>query len=89
MGWTVVRGALLSLIWGWFVAEKFGLPMLGLVDAIGLSIVVSLLTFHLSSADRKVDAETSQAQQFLNAIIAPGFFYLFIFLFALFFHSFQ
>ncbi len=41
----VVRGMVLQALWGWFVASKFGIATLGLADAIGLALLVSLLTY--------------------------------------------
>lgn len=38
------RGLVLTVLWGWFVVPAFGLPALGLVDAIGLSLIVGFLT---------------------------------------------
>ena len=44
-GWGVM------LMWGWFVASTFGLPSLGLAQAIGIDLILSLITARVSSED--------------------------------------
>ena len=46
------RGYVLTVLWGWFIAGLFGLPALGVAQAIGLCLVVSYLTVDFSSAVR-------------------------------------
>ena len=41
----VVRGYVLSKIWLWFVASQFGLPSLNIPQAIGGSMLISLITY--------------------------------------------
>ena len=49
VGWmvagTILRGWVLSILWKWFMVSAFGLPVLSVAAAIGVSIVVSLMTF--------------------------------------------
>lgn len=44
-GTTILRGIVLQALWGWFVAETFNIVELTLAQAIGLSLVVSFLTY--------------------------------------------
>lgn len=46
----------LQTLWGWFVVKQFSLPPLGMAHAIGISILVGLLTHQAPHQDR----ETSQ-----------------------------
>jgi hypothetical protein len=39
------RGFVLSVLWGWFVV-RLGVPPIGIVNAIGLSFLISFLTYH-------------------------------------------
>ena len=39
------KGYVLSVLWGWFIVPVFGLPALSIPFAIGVCIVVGLLTF--------------------------------------------
>jgi hypothetical protein len=41
---AVINGWVLSYLWAWFVAAKFGLPGLGIAEAIGLGMTVSYMT---------------------------------------------
>jgi len=39
---SILNGWALSVLWGWFVVPTFALPNLGIVQAIGLSMVINL-----------------------------------------------
>jgi hypothetical protein len=41
---TIWKGYVLSIIWRWFVSDVFGVQELGVVSAMGLSLVVSMFT---------------------------------------------
>lgn len=41
---TIVRGAVLSTLWRWFIVNKFGAPELSVAEAIGLSLLVGVFT---------------------------------------------
>jgi uncharacterized protein YqgC (DUF456 family) len=38
---AVLKGWVLSILWGWFIVPIFGLPLLGIVPAIGVSLALS------------------------------------------------
>lgn len=41
--WSAVwTGITLSVTWGWFVAPKFGLPIISIAEAYGLSLIVGI-----------------------------------------------
>lgn len=43
--WAVIlRGWVLSIIWGWFAVPIFGLPPLGIAEAIAVALVLAMLT---------------------------------------------
>ena len=46
-----IEGCGVMLMWGWFVAPTFGLPSLGLTQAIGIDLILSLITARVSSED--------------------------------------
>lgn len=54
---TLWRGFVLHILWGWFMVPIFGLPALSVVAAIGVSLVVSFMTFQYVYA--KDDRETA------------------------------
>ena len=41
---AIMRGYVLSILWGWFVVPIFGVPQIGIAQAIGVAMVVSLMT---------------------------------------------
>lgn len=46
---SLINGYGLSVIWSWFMVTIFGLPELTIPAAIGVSLVVSFLTYNESS----------------------------------------
>ncbi|QQG45560.1 MAG: hypothetical protein HYW89_01360 [Candidatus Sungiibacteriota bacterium] len=40
----LLSGVALKLLWGWFMVPTLGLPVISLVQAIGVGIVISFLT---------------------------------------------
>ena len=76
---SILGGWALSIMWEWFIVPVFALPSLGIVQAIGLSCVITLLAprqIQRNSGVKKstfdVVIETS-AQAFLAPLLAVGF----------------
>lgn len=59
------KGYVLTVLWGWFVAPTFGLPVLALAPAIGMSLLVSFLTYQ---SDATKTREGSSAQRFAKSV---------------------
>jgi hypothetical protein len=43
------RGYVFSVLWGWFIVPIFHLPALGIASAIGIALVISFLTYQVST----------------------------------------
>lgn len=61
VGWVVLgailRGWVLSIMWNWFVVSTFGLPALSIAAAIGVSLVVGLMTYqYIYTEDDRSDS---------------------------------
>lgn len=41
---SVLNGIVLSILWGWFIVPTFGIPQLGIPQAIGICLIASYLT---------------------------------------------
>jgi hypothetical protein len=55
-----LSGWVLSVLWGWFlVREPFSLPAIGLVEAIGLSLIVGYLTHGFRPQSECVDQDAA------------------------------
>lgn len=65
---TLFNGVALMFLWGWFMVVPFGLPALSLGQAIGLSTIVSFITYQYVDSDKK-DEETSAKLLRLVAIM--------------------
>ncbi len=40
---VILRGLVLSVLWGWFIVPVFGLPVLGILPAFGVALIVTYL----------------------------------------------
>jgi hypothetical protein len=60
---ALLRGLILSQVWSWFIVP-FGLPSIGIAWALGISIMISLLTF------RPELATNPEHQGFIGAAIS-------------------
>lgn len=65
----VVSGYVLSILWGWFVAPLFGVPELGVINAIGLAIIIAYMTRGESSVEKNEDIII----KIVNAFLKPSF----------------
>ena len=60
-------GYALSLLWAWFIAPIFGLPALTITQALGVAIVVGLLTHQAMPNDS--NAHTTAIDKLIPAVI--------------------
>ena len=65
---TLLKGYLLSVMWRWFMVPILSLPQLSVVQAIGIVLVVAMLT-HQNHGYHE-DKDQSMAKQ-VKTIIAP------------------
>ena len=70
---TTWGGYALSVLWGWFIVPVFNAPHLRVPYAIGLAIVMSMLT----RPTRKSEHEPEIVESIITAIIAPAVFLAF------------
>jgi hypothetical protein len=67
------RAFVITVLWGWFIVPQFAISQLGMINAIGLSLVVSLLTARLSKVDSDDDERNKTlAGQIAVGIVAPA-----------------
>ncbi len=64
----LLNGAALMLLWGWFMVSTFGLPVISLVQAIGIGIIIGFLTQQHIPRD-----EDMKKELLLYEIILPVF----------------
>lgn len=53
---SIIKGAVLKTMWGWFMVTTFQLPVLSLAVAIGLSATVGMVVYQ--GGRKKADDET-------------------------------
>ena len=69
---SVLNGWVLSILWGWFFVPVLDLPQLSTIQAIGIAMVVSYLTYqHIESDSSKDDTTTALVKAFFMAIFRP------------------
>lgn len=64
---VTLNGYALSVLWGWFVVPALGAPALRIPYAIGLSLVVAMLTHQ----QRKSEHTPEFAEALLSGLITP------------------
>lgn len=56
----ILHGWVLSILWRWFMVPTFHLPTLQIPAAIGISLVVELITYHHVDAEPKNESATDK-----------------------------
>ena len=76
---AIFNGYVLSVLWGWFVVPTFGAHSLGIVPAIGISMVASYLTHQPRHASKKEEQSFSDTiiEGIGMAVLEPSFALLF------------
>ena len=64
---SIWRGYALTVLWAWFVVPVFHLPVLSIAPAIGLSLIVSFLTYQ---SDAKTPTDDSATDAFVKATLS-------------------
>ena len=64
---AILNGYALSITWGWFMVPTFGLPELGIAQAIGIALVVGFLTKHVPFSDMEKAKEP--IQRLTNSVV--------------------
>ncbi|MDP3696508.1 MAG: hypothetical protein Q8R55_00575 [Candidatus Taylorbacteria bacterium] len=57
---TLLRGYVLSVLWRWFMVPTLGLPALSVAQAIGIALVVGMLTHQSQHYPEDKDEKTSK-----------------------------
>ena len=71
---SIWRGYVLTILWTWFIVPVFHLPVLGIVVAIGVSMVVGFLTYQTppyNSGDVRTDADKFSSA-IASALVHPA-----------------
>lgn len=68
------RGYVLSILWAWFVVPLFGLPQLSIPLAIGISLIVGMLTNHRTG--REVEKKGGLGNAIGLSVFVPALFLL-------------
>ncbi len=49
----LLEGYVLSKLWSWFIVPVFALPILSVGQAVGIMVVVSMLTMHITDSSKE------------------------------------
>jgi hypothetical protein len=72
--WSVLlRGLVLVKLWAWFIAPYFHVPELRIPIALGISTIVTLLTFHATKEDETGGVVPVLVAGFVSSLVALGF----------------
>jgi len=67
----IINGLVLKVLWLWFIAETFGLPVITVAQAIGLSIVVGFLTHQDCQREKTEDAYNAAGKLIVTIFVGP------------------
>jgi hypothetical protein len=70
---AVLRGWVLSILWRWFAVPMFGLPGIGIAEAVGVALIVAMLTHEHRrepKSESTSDSLTDAAAVFLRPLFA-------------------
>ena len=65
---AIMNGYVVSVLWGWFIVPTFDAPTLNIPSAIGIALVVRVLT-HQQQAQKEVDEDKSFAHLLIMAFL--------------------
>jgi len=69
---TLLRGWVLSILWRWFMVPTLGLPALSIPQAIGIALVVGMLTHQSRHYPEDKDEKTSKkVVRFIEPFLTP------------------
>lgn len=68
---ALLRGLALSVLWGWFV-EPLGVPGINVAEAIGLNLLIGLVTMSISDAQAAAEKKNPFGQAFLISASSCG-----------------
>jgi hypothetical protein len=66
---TFMNGWVLSLLWKWFIVPIFKLPMLTVIQAIGIFMTVNFLTVHLQNEITETKTVSDLASVFIGKVL--------------------
>jgi len=69
---SILRGVVFSQMWGWFVVP-FGVQEIGIAWALGLSLMISFLTYQSDVTKEKGEWLEKALQAFFLPVCAWGF----------------
>jgi len=70
---SIWSGYALSVLWAWFIVPAFGLPMLSIPAAIGVSMIVSYITHQTIPSDKEESSFEKITKGILEATMKPAF----------------
>ena len=75
---SIVGGWVLSILWYWFISRPFGLIPLSIPHAIGISMVVGMMTAKINQSSATQNKNTSDVIALLLSTVTTPLLYLFI-----------
>jgi len=68
---AILDGWILCILWRWFIVPLFGLPELNIGSAIGISLIIGLLTGKKTDNQKKEEKENGKTGKSFNIICIP------------------
>ena len=66
------KGYVIVKLWNWFVVNQFGLSAISISEAIGLGLLVNLLSYQFSLTDNDATMEQIDTSGYLRTVVSVG-----------------
>ncbi len=63
VGISLSRGYVFSVLWGWFIVPAFSVPVMGLVTALGISFIMTMVCNHPSEYRKPLDIDKNLVKE--------------------------
>jgi hypothetical protein len=73
-GASIANGIALTYLWAWFISEPFGAPLLSTAHAIGISTLISFITYQYTPTPKETK---DQGAMFFAILVRPLIAFLF------------
>lgn len=68
---TLLQGWVLSILWRWFMVPTLGLPALSVAQAIGIALVVGMLTHQSHHSSEDEDEKIVKVVRLIDPFLTP------------------
>ena len=89
VGGSLVRGLVFVKLWDWFLVPNLGAPTIGVAQALGVALLIGILTDHSTNPALKENPESSATMLMAKALMESICYSLMILILGAIYHGFM